>query len=424
MAVEPMQGTVDGVVVDRATSARAVFEALSQAFLCDAVESEGRIRFRPRAGAPVRHALQAGDLVEEGEDEPWRKTRAQETEIPAVVKLSYGEFASDDQPAGVEARRTLGGSRLVQQVDLPCTMDEGRARTIAETLLREAWVGREALEAVLPPSLIALDPGDVVRFEEAGNETWRIGEIADGAARPGAARAHRRQPVRGASGARPDAHGRRRGGDRPAGDRVPRRAAAAGRRRRLARLRGRLCEPVAGRRRALPVARGGGLRARFRAAGAGAAGGTDLRSLLRPGLALGPGERALPDAADRHGRLGERAAGAERRERAGRRERGRRVGGRAVPRRRADRGGPLPADDAAARPARLGARDARSRGGRRAGRGARRGAGTAAAAGRPRGAAAQLARRAGEPTRHRRELRRAAGRRCAAAAGGRWRRCT
>ncbi|ESR22804.1 baseplate multidomain protein megatron [Lutibaculum baratangense] len=183
VALEPMAGVVDGVVLDQVMSARAALEALEPAYLFAAVESEGKIRVRSREGAAPRVVLEAGDLVEEGEAEPWRKVRAQETELPAVVKIAYGEFASDDQPGGVEARRTTGGSRAVREVSLPCMLGEDRARAIAETLLREAWVGREGLTMTLPPSLIALDPGDVIRFAEAGNETWRIAGITDGLGR-------------------------------------------------------------------------------------------------------------------------------------------------------------------------------------------------------------------------------------------------
>ncbi|MEJ8573113.1 baseplate multidomain protein megatron [Microbaculum marinum] len=187
--VSAMAGVVDAVIVDRILSARGVVEAIGPAYLMQAHESEGLIRFRSRAGAPVAADLTLDDLVEAeatGGSERFAKTRAQETELPDVLKLSHGEPANDDQPGEVEARRTAGGSRRVRQLSLPVVMGEQAARAVAETLLHDAWAGREGLELSLPPSLLALDPGDVIRFmadPALGPQTFRISEIADGAGR-------------------------------------------------------------------------------------------------------------------------------------------------------------------------------------------------------------------------------------------------
>ena len=184
----PMGGVVDTVVIDRVLSARGVIEAISPAYLVQAVESQGTIRFASLTGEPVATEIGLDGVADTvGADglDRFFKTRAQETELPDVLKLVYGEPVNDDQSGGVEARRTAGGSQRVSQISLPVVMAESRARAIAETLLHDAWASRERLDFALPPSLLALDPGDVVRFAPEGSEpdTFRISEIDDGTSR-------------------------------------------------------------------------------------------------------------------------------------------------------------------------------------------------------------------------------------------------
>ncbi len=188
--VEPIPGVVDAVVIDRVMSARAVLEGVTPAYLIQAVESEGKLRFSSLVGSPVITDLLPDDLADQGTAgtpvERWRRMRGQESEIPAAIKLSYGEPTADDQPGEVEARRVGVASQRVGRIAVPAVMPESRARAIAETLLHDVWAARERVEFDLPPAQLAFDPGDVVRFDaDDGNGpvTFRIAEIADGAAR-------------------------------------------------------------------------------------------------------------------------------------------------------------------------------------------------------------------------------------------------
>jgi hypothetical protein len=184
-AVEPLGGVVDGVVIDRIMSARDVVDAIAPAYFVFAVESQGLMRFRTRRGAPVERDIEIDDLVEIGETERFSKRRAQESELPAVVKLSYGEPTSDDLAGAVEARRMVGTVASIRTLDAspPVVMPESRARAVAETFLHDSWAAREGLEFALPPSQLALDAGDVVRVNAGVIDTFRLTEIADGEAR-------------------------------------------------------------------------------------------------------------------------------------------------------------------------------------------------------------------------------------------------
>jgi hypothetical protein len=184
-AVEPLGAVVDAVIVDRILSARDVIDAIAPAYFAYAVESEGAIRFRSRLGAPVEREVGLDDLVELRGSERFSKRRSQESEIPAVVKLTYGEPTSDDLAGAVEARRLSGAVASIRTLDvsLPVVMAESRARAVAETLLHDAWAARKGVEFALPPSELALDAGDVLRVKAGVTDTFRLTEISDGGAR-------------------------------------------------------------------------------------------------------------------------------------------------------------------------------------------------------------------------------------------------
>lgn len=182
--VEPLPAVVDGVTVGAVTSARSLLDALRPAYQFDAVESDGLVKVHARAGRPTVATVTAGELVPESEDAPtFRQTRGQETELPDVIKLSYADPARDDQKGGTEARRSTGGSLRVIAYDPPVVMAEARAREIAEIELDSAWVGRERARFALPPSRLALDPGDVVAFAPT-SRLLKLQTIGDGLARP------------------------------------------------------------------------------------------------------------------------------------------------------------------------------------------------------------------------------------------------
>ena len=149
------------------------------------MESGGAIRFATRLGQPVRAALTPDDLVVDdsaADGAAFRIRRAQETELPDAVKLTYGDPARDDQPAAVSARRAGGGSVRVRALNPPAIMAENVARAAAEAELNAAWVGRESATFTLPPSRLALEPSDVVSLTVEDNRTRTLRLTAVGQA--------------------------------------------------------------------------------------------------------------------------------------------------------------------------------------------------------------------------------------------------
>ena len=176
-----LNGIVPGYVIDRTMSAREAIQPLELAYFFDSIESEGRIVFRHRGALPPVAALGTERLVEEKAEEPlYEITRGQETELPASAKLRYLSAAEDYEQAVAEARRLTGASGRISEAGLPIVLDDAAATAIAESWLYETWVARERTRLKLPPSLIALEPGDVISADLGGRaRLLRLTEVAE-----------------------------------------------------------------------------------------------------------------------------------------------------------------------------------------------------------------------------------------------------
>ena len=178
-------GVVDGFVIDRIMSARDALIPLMKAFLFDGVETGGLIKFAAR-GQPIAQSLTFEDLVVPSNEakSPFEITRAQETELPVSVKLSYLNGEADYAQATVEARRLIGSSIAVKQETVSIIMRQARAQAVADVLLQQAWAGREGAGFKLPPSRLALDVSDVIDLQVgARNHEFRLERISDGSER-------------------------------------------------------------------------------------------------------------------------------------------------------------------------------------------------------------------------------------------------
>ena len=183
--VSGLWGAVEGHVITALESPRTSITVLARHFGFDAVESEGRIRFLMRGRAPVAE-ISAEDMVTgaTGGAEVFELTRAQETELPLALKWQIARADEDYDSALVEARRvTVTAARITAEA-FPMAVPPEEAERRCRRALMEAWTGRESAAFRLPPSRLALDPGDVLRFTHDGREIeLRILSLADSTAR-------------------------------------------------------------------------------------------------------------------------------------------------------------------------------------------------------------------------------------------------
>lgn len=185
----PIDGFVDGYVLDRPMSARGALEQLMRLFGVDAVASGGRLTWRGRGGRAVV-PLAADDLVIGDKDASLKLVRAQETELPQQVEVGYTEGDLDYRRAVVASRRLSGNSRREARADSAVITRRAEAQRLADAWLQDLWAGRESAEFELSPRRIDIEPGDVISLAtDAGAKLHRVTRIADGPTRKVSARA-------------------------------------------------------------------------------------------------------------------------------------------------------------------------------------------------------------------------------------------
>jgi hypothetical protein len=177
-----LRGLVTGFAVTDTMSVRDALGPLMSAFFFDGVESEGAIRFVMRGSAnPV--AIGETDLVLPEEGFGYTLERAQETDLPAVSRLTYLD-ANEYRQVMAESRCQVTLSDRVATSALPLVLGQADAAGLSDRLLQDSWVMRERAEISLPPSLLALDPADEVLLDAGGRvRRLRITGIDDAAAR-------------------------------------------------------------------------------------------------------------------------------------------------------------------------------------------------------------------------------------------------
>ena len=183
--VSQLTGTVDGFVIDRIMSPRDALAPLMLAHFFDACETQGVICFRHMGGevaaslAPDRLAV-ADDSAAAG----YQLTRGQETELPVSAKLTFVDGTVDYRQAAIESRRLSVRSQRVASANLPIVLQQDEAQRVADIWLQQAWTERESVALTLPPSQLALDPGDVVELNLGDRlPQFRLTALTDAGAR-------------------------------------------------------------------------------------------------------------------------------------------------------------------------------------------------------------------------------------------------
>jgi len=210
-------GQVEGLVIAGLDAPRATLTMLARHFGFDATESEGRIRFALRGRAPVARittdplahglglldwtdagapldwsegalpliwldgeGLPMGELVANPPGEALELTRAQESELPQALKWQISRSDGDYDMTSVEARRITVASARIASDSFPLAVPPEEAERRCRRALVEVWAGRETASFRLPPSQLALDPGDVLALDHDGRSLrFRITRIAD-----------------------------------------------------------------------------------------------------------------------------------------------------------------------------------------------------------------------------------------------------
>jgi GTA TIM-barrel-like domain/Putative phage tail protein len=153
---------VRGYVIDKLMSPRDMLEPLMGAHNFDGNESEGKIKFTLKSLPTTVNVTTNSLVTSESDPGGYSLTRTQETELPASMKVSFYDEAREYDQTAVDGKKLTGNSLNVSSASFPMVLTVEYARQLADILLFEAWMGRDRAELTLPPSLMKLDPGDVV----------------------------------------------------------------------------------------------------------------------------------------------------------------------------------------------------------------------------------------------------------------------
>ncbi|GLK67913.1 baseplate multidomain protein megatron [Hansschlegelia plantiphila] len=183
--LDDLEGLVRGYAPDRVMSAREAIEPLLDAYGATARASGATLRVSNRPETPVAE-LAPEDLADLGEKTPaFRLTRAQASEVPQTLQLRHVDPDADYRQGAVEARRLAGEGRAVAEASFALALGVDEAQALADGMLIEASVARERGEWALPPSRLALEPGDLVTFSAHGRTLlMRLDQVGEEFARP------------------------------------------------------------------------------------------------------------------------------------------------------------------------------------------------------------------------------------------------
>lgn len=156
-----LRDSCDGYVVDRPMAPRAMIEPLATAFAFNAAAIDGELTFIQRGGAPVAELVE-DDLVDPDNASLAQLTRAQESELPREVSLSFTDARTDYRRSAVTSRRLVGAANRTLHTDLAVITSDSAAARRADIWLQDLWAGRESVTFALGSDRLALVPGDVV----------------------------------------------------------------------------------------------------------------------------------------------------------------------------------------------------------------------------------------------------------------------
>ncbi len=173
---ENLIGQVEGYALRATAPPHQELLPLLTAFGVDGLVGTSRLRLRGRRNRPVIDVA-ADDILLGGEG---RSSLTRILAAPDKVLNRFDLFfldADGDYGSSHVSARFDGGDRPVARLDVPVAMGQKQARGLARYLLHAARGETETISMRLPPSYLALEPGDIIRFD---NVHWQITEVTLG----------------------------------------------------------------------------------------------------------------------------------------------------------------------------------------------------------------------------------------------------
>jgi hypothetical protein len=176
LSAEPAAPLVGGLVLGTATTAREALEPLLAATgLSLRNGADGLHLGAARRGEAV---WLGADELAAGEGAILSRRRGDPAEAPGRLALTYLDRERDYLTGTVTALDGSDGPLTGETSTM--TLDGSGARLAAERMLDARSAQRETLDFSLPPSALALEPGDLVEIDGLAEGPFEIAEIRDG----------------------------------------------------------------------------------------------------------------------------------------------------------------------------------------------------------------------------------------------------
>ncbi len=173
--VSGLYGVVRGYVIEDVTNARSALQPLILRYGFDAIERDGMLRFQMRDGYGAVDLNPDRLAVSPDLDGTVDYRREAEAEMTGRVRLRFVQSDADHDFVAEEAVLPDVSTHSVSVNEMPLSMTRGEGRQTAERWLSEARVSRDSTRFALPPSMLHLGAGDVVRLSgEAKGALYRI----------------------------------------------------------------------------------------------------------------------------------------------------------------------------------------------------------------------------------------------------------
>lgn len=152
-------------------SRRSQIEQLQLLYVFDGIERNGKVVFKQRDFTKVLPvSLDAiGAYENSPSSEAYTATRIDERELPVRLTVKYLSADKEYQQGVMSAFRQLTLSRNEKSLDAEFVLTDSQAKTLADTRLYEAWVGRTKYEFSLGSQYAHVLPGDILELNLAND---------------------------------------------------------------------------------------------------------------------------------------------------------------------------------------------------------------------------------------------------------------
>ncbi|MCR6498898.1 glycoside hydrolase/phage tail family protein [Shinella sp. CPCC 101442] len=186
--VSGVAGDLPGFVQAEQSSARALLEPLMEAFQIDALEADGKLVFRSRQKSALP-PLEIGVLAERPDEAAFEESRGHAGDFSGEAILDHFDAAAAYGRVTARSRRMADGSDRVLRLALPAVLHDGAAASAVEAALRDQRAGQRRVTFRLPPTMLGVTPGDVVRLADGPEGRFLVTGLTDGLVREVEARA-------------------------------------------------------------------------------------------------------------------------------------------------------------------------------------------------------------------------------------------